>query len=414
MLGRKSLTMVNEAIALLKTTLVNHRVSTETLPLEESCGRVLAETIVTNEDLPAHPRSTMDGYAIIAADTFGASSSMPCYLEITGEVLMGTKPTEILARGKCLRISTGGLLPSGADAIIMLEHTIPVDETLIEVVKSVGAGTHIIHQGEDIQKDQVALRKGHILRPQDIGLLAGIGITDTMVFCKPKIGILATGDEIVPYPQTPPPGKIRNINNIALFSQAQNSGAIASDYGIVSDIESHFRREVKRAIDENDLVIFSGGSSVGMRDLGERVIESLGDPGILIHGVALKPGKPIIIGLNGKTPLFGLPGHPVSAMVCFDFFVKPVIDILSGIDLSTPEPLPTLTAHLDRNINSAPGRLDLIRVQLIQKEEVWHAIPILGKSGSISTLSRAQGYFLIDEKSQGVTENTEVEVYVYQ
>lgn len=414
MLGRQRLTPVHEALSLLTGNLQNIQRPSERIFLDEALDRITAKDIFSPEDLPAHARSTMDGFAVKAADTFGASQSMPCYLQLSGEVLMGENPLGKVEQGHCFRISTGGLLPVGSDAVVMLEHTIPVDDKMIELVKSVGAGTNLIDKGEDISKGSVALAAGHRIRPQDLGLLAGLGIGEIEVYRQVKVGILSTGDEIVHWSENPPAGKIRDINNITLTGLARRAGAKVIDYGIVSDREEDFFPTMLKAIKNNDIVLFSGGSSVGMRDLGEKIIERLGNPGILVHGVTLKPGKPIIIGLHNDTPLFGLPGHPVSAMVCFELFVEPAIDLLSGHKKDKKLPQPTIKAVLERNINSAAGRLDLVRVRLHEENGVLMAQPVLGKSGSISTLSRAHGYFFIDESSQGLEKNSEVRVHLLQ
>ncbi|MCP4338804.1 MAG: molybdopterin molybdotransferase MoeA [Desulfobulbaceae bacterium] len=416
MLGRTGLIPVNEALQILLNHLKAIKTASQRVPLTEAFDRVLAESVISPEDLPAQARSTMDGYAVRAADTFGASESMPCYLNITGEVQMGAAPSGEVAKGCCYKIPTGGLLPDGADSVVMLEHTVPVDETMIEIIKGVGAGTNLIQKGEDIAKGQQALPGGHLLRPQDIGLLAGLGIAEVMVTRKVRVGILSTGDEIIAHTKSPKPGQIRNINAIALAGFVKRAGGVYCDYGIVSDKIDIFLPAIKKAVNENDIVLFSGGSSVGVRDLGEQVVEALGPPGILVHGVTLKPGKPVLIGLSGTTPVFGLPGHPVSALVCFDFFVKPAIQQLSGqLNINSPQlPAPYVMATLARNINSAPGRRDVVRVKIIKKDHGLVAVPVLGKSGSISTLSRSHGYFLIEEDSQGVTENSVIKVYLFQ
>jgi molybdopterin molybdotransferase len=415
MLGRSSLTPVYKAVSILLDELAKITKQTTICQLPDALDRVLSCDIHSPENLPAHPRSTMDGFAVRAADTFGASSSMPCYLEIDGDVAMGQMPEGTVTKGKCFRIATGGLLPAGSDAVVMFEHTIPVDEKMLEIVKSVGVGTSLINTGEDIEKDAPALLTGHLLRPQDLGLLAGLGIAEVEVFAKPRVGILSTGDEIVPWSESPPPGKIRDINGLTLGALCTRLGAKVSDYGIVSDSEEIFFSTVKQATEENNIVLFSGGSSVGMRDLGERVIDKLGQPGILVHGVALKPGKPIIIGLTNSTAIFGLPGHPVSAMVCFEFFVEPALRAFQGLAEIAEDAKATVLATLDRNINSAAGRLDLVRVQLTyEKDALPLASPVLGKSGSISTLSRAHGYFLIPEDAQGIHKNTTVKVHLLQ
>lgn len=414
MLGRRGLTRVAEARTILLGRLDNLQRPTERVSLGDALDRVTAEPIIAAEDLPPAPRSTMDGFAVIAADTFGATQSLPAYLQITGEVLMGAPPEGRLERGSCYRIPTGGLLPDNADSVVMLEHTVPVDETMVEVVKGIGSGTNVIKTGDDIRSGAQALPPGHRLRPSDLGLLAGLGIDEVVVYRRPRIGIIATGDEIIDHRQPLTAGKIRNINSITLAALAKRCGATVTDYGIVSDREEIFFATVARAVEETDLVFFSGGSSVGVRDLGERTIERLGSPGILVHGVTLKPGKPIIIGLCNQTPIFGLPGHPVSAMVCFDFFVRPVVRALSGERTDDRRPMPRISARLMRSVNSAAGRLDVIRVRLDREREQWCCHPVLGRSGAISTMSRADGYFLINEDIQGLAEGEQVEVYIYQ
>lgn len=414
MLGRSGLLPVDEALQILLGHLEANVTIHESVPLESAFDRILAVPIFSTEDLPQQARSTMDGFAVRATDTFGASESMPCYLNISGEVKMGEAPLEAVNKGNCFKIPTGGLLPEGADSVVMFEHTVPVDDTMIEITKGVGSGSNLIQKGEDIAKGSLALPTGHVLRPYDIGLLAGLGVSEVLVTAKVKVGIFSTGDEIVPHSVVPTAGQIRNINTLALAGLVRQAGAVYTDYGIVSDQEEIFLPAMKKAVEENDIVLFSGGSSVGIRDLGEQVVDALGPPGVIVHGVTLKPGKPVLIGLSGTKPIFGLPGHPVSAMVCFDFFVKPAIEKLSG-KLDEPAlPTPDVSARLCRNINSAPGRRDVVRVRLIHKNDQWCAEPILGKSGAISTLSRAHGYFLIDEDSQGITENTVVKVYIYK
>jgi molybdopterin molybdotransferase len=413
MLGRSGLISVQQAADILLYHLQGITVATDRVALPEAFERVLAEPIISPVDLPSEARSTMDGFAVRSADTFGASQSMPCYLNITGEVKMGEAPQGEVAQGCCHKIPTGGLLPHGADAVVMLEQSIPVDDTLIEIVKAVGSGENIISRGEDIGFGEEALPVGRRLRPQDIGLLAGLGIGEVTVRRKVKVGILATGDEIIAHTKTPKPGQIRNINSLALAGLVLQADGTYTDYPVVSDRLEVFLPALQQAARENDIVLFSGGSSVGVRDLGEQAIEALGPPGILVHGVALKPGKPVLIGMSNTTPIFGLPGHPVSAMVCFDFFVRRAMESLAG-EFNVPElPAPWVMATLTRNINSAAGRRDVIRVKLVQESTQWYAEPILGKSGSISTLSRAHGYFQIDEDSQGMTENTPIKVYLY-
>jgi molybdopterin molybdotransferase len=413
MLGRSALISVNKAQEIMLSHLAGRQLPTETVSLTDGLDRILAKTVQSAENLPPHPRSVMDGFAVMARDTFGASESMPCYLQISGSVAMGEMPAGTLEKGSCYRIATGGFMPAGADAVVMHEHTVPVDDTMVEIVKSCGSGTSIIGIGDDIREGETAVPAGRLLRPQDLGLLAALGVVDVEVFRKVRVGVMSTGDEIIPHHETPSGGQIRNINTIALAALARRCGADVLDYGIVSDSRDIFLPTLQRAVEENDIVLFSGGSSVGVRDLGEQAIEALGPPGVLVHGVKLKPGKPIIIGFSDTTPVFGLPGHPVSAMVCFDLFVQPAIARISGV-AEAPHARPTITATLARNINSAAGRLDLVRVQLQDSEQGPVADPVLGRSGAISTLARAHGYFFIDEDSQGVTQGSTIEVFLYR
>ena len=414
MLGRSGLLSIADALFILTDHLQGLTTAAETIPLTGALDRVLAAAIVSPEDLPGQARSTMDGFAVRASDTFGASESMPCYLNISGEILMGAAPVGEVRKGCCYKIPTGGLLPEGADSVVMLEHTIPVDTSMIEVVKGVGSGSNLILQGEDIAGGTQAMATGHLLRPQDIGLLAGLGITEVQVSRRVRVGILSTGDEIIAHTKKPEVGQIRNINSPALAAMVQRAGGIAVDYGIVSDQKDIFMAAIQKAVTENDLILFSGGSSVGVKDLGEQIIAALGPPGILVHGVALKPGKPVLIGMSETTPIFGLPGHPVSALVCFDFFVRPAIRQLSG-QKNVPElPTPYIAAALTRNVNSAAGRRDVVRVKMLQDGTAWLADPVLGKSGSISTLSRSDGYFFIEEDSQGLLEHSIVKVHLFQ
>ena len=412
MLGRTGLISVDEARDLLLSHLAPDSANKEETAIENGLGRTLAEPVTAAENLPPHPRSVMDGFAVRSADTFGASESMPCYLQITGNVEMGTMPEGRVETGACFRIATGGFLPEGADSVVMLEHTVPVDDTMVEVVKGVGSGTNLIGTGEDIRAGDTPLAPGRVLRPQDLGLLAGLGKSTVQVYRKVRVGILSTGDEIIPHTAPLCPGKIRDINYVALAGLVQQCGGVATRYGIVSDRKELFFPAMEKAVAENDIVLFSGGSSVGIRDLGEQAVEAMGPPGILVHGVALKPGKPVLVGLSGKKPVFGLPGHPVSAMVCFELFVKPAIERLSG--QSTGAVCAVVRARLSRNMNSAAGRKDIVRVRLTEEGGSYTADPVMGRSGAISTLSRADGYFIIDEESQGVTRDTIVEVQLYR
>lgn len=414
MLGRTNVVSLDEALQLLQQHLPPCPARIVPLPLNETLGRICAEDILSPENLPPHPRSTMDGYAVNARDTFGASENLPAYLEISGEVVMGAFPEHGPQPGACFAIATGGLLPPGTDAVVMLEHTVTVDDRMIEVVQPVASGGNVITVGEDIAKNEILLHAGHRIRPQDIGLLAGVGLQNINVFRRVRVGIISTGDEIVSHEQQPPPGKIRDTNSISIAAQVKSLNAKPTFYGIASDDEENLAIMVREAKAANDIVLLSGSSSVGTRDLGEKVIDRMGPPGIIVHGVSIKPGKPVIIARGDNTMIFGLPGHPVSAAVSFELFVRPAILHLSGFINSGLPGLRTVKARLMRNLSSASGRTDFVRVQVksVPGQET-EAHPILGKSGALSTMVRAHGFIEIAEELQGLKAGEIVEVRLF-
>jgi molybdopterin molybdotransferase len=414
MLGRSDTVSLNEAMLLLRQHLPPSPAQKITLPLDEALGRVCAADIISPENLPPYPRSTMDGFAVRSMDTFGASEKMPAYLEVSGEVCMGEYPDYGPNPGSCYRIATGGILPPGTDAVVMLEHTVAIDDTMIEVVQPVAAGVNVIRVGEDVSRDELLLSTGHRLRPQDIGLLAGVGLTSAEVFLNVRVGIISTGDEIISHTEQPSPGKIRDMNSLSLAAQVRKLNAKPTFYGIAADNEDDLTSMVREAMADNEIVLLSGSSSVGTRDLGEQVIEKMGLPGIIIHGVSVKPGKPVIIARAADIMIFGLPGHPVSAAVAFDLFVRPTIFHFSGISSDGLPRQRTIKAKLMRNLSSASGRTDFVRVQvkIIDGKEP-EAYPMLGKSSALSTMVKAHGYLEIAEKRQGLKEGEIVQVRLF-
>jgi len=413
MLGRQPIFSVEAALSKIEKHL-RPVAGCETVSLPGALGRILAEDLVAPESLPAHDRSVMDGFAVRASDTFGATESLPAYLEITGEVRMGEFPDRGPGPGQCFRIATGGLLPSGTDAVVMLEHTVPVDERMVEVTRPVASGGNVLKKGEDVDVAQVLASTGHRLRPQDLGLLAGLGIRELAVRPRVRVGILSTGDEIVPCHEDPAPGKVRDINGNFLAAAVASEGAEPRYYGIVSDEEQELFLVLERAAAENELVLLSGGSSVGARDIAARVIERLGPPGILVHGVAMKPGKPLILAFAGDVPVFGLPGHPGAVAVSFDIFVRPSLKRRSGQRPEVLSPGRTVMAHLARSLASEAGRTDIVRIRLrIDEEGLLLAEPVLRKSGALSSLVFSDGYVVIDAPLQGMERGEKVEVRLF-
>lgn len=388
---------------------------TEELPLEESLKRVLAIDLFSPEDLPGFDRSTMDGYALCSADTFGASETFPSYFKVIGEVRMGKRPAFRLKRGEAAQIATGGMIPEGADAVVMFEYTNRVDDETLEVLKQVAPGENIIRRDEDIRAGELILSRGHLMRPQDLGALAGLGITRVRVYRRPVVTIIPTGDEVVPAEVKPEPGQVRDINSYNLFGLISLEGAIAVRKGIVSDDRGLLKNALREALDSSDMVLVTGGSSVGNRDYTVEVIDELGSPGVLFHGVMMKPGKPLIGAVIDSKVVLGLPGHPAAVTVCFDNFVRPALRKISGrLDNPLLPERKTVRALFGRNLSSFLGREDYVRVYLRQDKDSLVAEPILGKSGLISTLVRAVGYIVIPKDSTGIYEGEEVEVFLYE
>lgn len=392
-------------------------------PQEEICdindalNRVISRDIIAPVNLPEFSRSTVDGYALRAEDTFGASETLPAYLALVGEIKMGEYAGTSVKRGEVVKIATGGMLPEGANAVAMFEYCTLIGEKTIEVVKAVAPGENVIQIGEDIQEGTIVLIKKHRLRPQDIGALAGIGITKIHVYKKPLIAIISTGNEIIPATQNPRPGQIRDINLYNLAGLITMRGCIPVKKGIFPDEYTPLRSIIEESLKETDMVIITGGSSVGAKDLTARIINDIGVPGVLIHGVALKPGKPTIIGIVNNKPIFGLPGHPAAVTVCFDLFIRPALRVLTGKRLAQYMKGRALKrvvrAKFSRNLSSSPGREDHIRVALEEKEGALWAKPILGKSGLITTLVKAIGVVVIPINKLGLEAGEEVEVRLF-
>ena len=382
---------------------------TEKVPIADSMNRILAQDIHADIDLPDFSRSIMDGFAVRGASTFGASEGNPAYLVVKGTVAMGESPNLSVGPGEAVRISTGGMLPPGADSVVMVEHTGAIDDDTIEVYRSVAPGQNMVTVGEDIKKGEAMLIAGLNIRPQEVGLLAALGRPEVAVYKRPVVGIISTGDEIVPISEIPGPGQIRDVNTYTLMSQVRELGALAVPFGIVGDDYETLLAKSARAFERCDLVLVSGGSSVGARDFTIDVISAMEDAAILFHGISISPGKPTILARVQNKQFWGLPGHVVSAMIVFSRIVKPFIEYVSGLGDGAQNEI-RLTARLSRNVASAQGRVDFVRVRLFHKNGANRAEPILGKSGLISTMVKADGLIEIGMNTEGLDEGTEVEV----
>lgn len=382
----------------------------ETIPLEHALGRVLNEDFVSPEDLPGFFRSTMDGYAVKAKDTFGAGEGLPALFEICGEVQMGEQPRIIVNDGQAAKISTGGMLPKGADGVVMIEYCNALDEKTIEVNRSISPLTNVIQPHDDFKKGGIVLNKGILLRPQDLGIMAGLGQTKASIYKKPKIGIISTGDEIVPVEKVPKPGQMRDINRYTLAAFAKRVGGDPLFMGICPDNFQQLKGLIEDTLHQTDTIWISGGSSVGTRDLTLKALETLPDFELMVHGISISPGKPTIIGRSGRKPVIGLPGHVGSALVIAEVFLARLIFKMSGRAGTFDGFSNQVEARLSRNIESANGREEYIRVKLTRQGDTLICEPLFGKSGLISTMVDSDGLVKVDMNTEGLYEGQLVKV----
>jgi len=384
--------------------------SSEKVSIEESLHRVLSEDILSLTNLPEFPRSTVDGFALRAKDTYGASEKNPAILRLVGEIPMGQVSDIQVKEEEAVKVATGGMVPNGADAVEMVEYTEWVDSHTLHVFKTVSPLENVIQVGEDVKTGEIVLHKGHWIRPQDIGLMAGIGKTDVHVYLRPRVGIISSGDEIVPIETTPQPGEVRDMNRYSIVSMVKETGGIPHFLGIARDRFNDLKEIIEWGLKESDMVVITGGSSVGTLDLAHDVIQSFPGAEILAHGVSVRPGKPTLLAEVDGKPFLGLPGHPVSAIVIFHLFGKTILNILSGRSEEEVRFGKRLKAKASRNIPSVPGREDYVRVKLEEREGTLLAHPIFGKSGAISNMVNADALMRIAINDEGLEEGEEAEV----
>ena len=395
-----------EVYAIMEEAFPSRPVSEE-VPLEAACGRVLSAPVTAREYVPGFDRSTVDGYAVRSADTFGCSDALPAILTLTGEIAMGSGAGSALPVGCCMAVPTGGAIPAGADAAVMVEYTEDYGDGTIGVCKSAAPGTNLIFKGDDVRPGRTVLPAGRRLTPQDVGALAAMGAAKVAVCRKPVVGILSTGDELIPVEETPCEGQVRDVNSAMLRALAEAAGARGICYGILPDDEALLGRALDQALGSCDMVLISGGSSVGMKDAACRVLASRGS--VLLHGIAMKPGKPTILGSAGGKPVFGLPGHPVAAFFVAQLFVRPLLDRLAGC-ASRRYAVP---AVLTEAVSANHGRAQYMGVFLSERDGVRCARPIRGKSGLITSLACSDGYFCIPRDCEGLPAGASVDVWLY-
>ena len=414
----------DEARDLLLAHLASRKlvIDPESIDVSASLGRVLAEDIIAPHPLPDFQRATVDGYAVRAQDTYGATDSLPAYLTLIGEVPMGDASTFEIGAGQCALIHTGGMLPNRADAVVMLEYTQIARSGLsperstegeLEIFRAVANGENVILIGEDVAQGQLVLPHGTLIRPAEIGGLLALGITSVKTAKKILVGLISTGDEVIDPSKTPRPGQVRDINSFTLGALVEKSGGVAKRYGIISDQLQALKDAAAQALSECDVIVITAGSSASTRDMTADVIRWLGEPGVLVHGINTRPGKPTILGVcNGKA-VIGLPGNPVSALVNGYLFVVPVIEKLLGM-LSSPKA--AVLARLTVNLPSQAGREDWWPVKLAVSDRPsavsYDAEPIFGKSNLIFTLAAANGLLRIQPDATGLSAGEVVEIFL--
>jgi molybdopterin molybdotransferase len=399
---------LSDAMRIYKENLAPFATGTEAIPTVEALNRVLAKHVISQEALPPFTRAAVDGYAVIAADTFGASESLPAYLRIVGEVPMGNEPAFGIVRGETAVIHTGGMLPEGTEAVVMVEDTQLSDQEEVEIMRAVAAGDNTIKAGEDVSPGEEVLPAGIYLRTADIAGLIALGYVEVEVSIQPRIGIISSGDEIIPPDQQPHMGQVRDINSYSLSALVQKHGGVPLRYGIVSDAPDVLAKTLRQAYDECDAVIITAGSSASTRDVTAEVVGKLGQPGVLVHGVRIRPGKPTILAVCDGKPIIGLPGNPVSALVISNLFVAPTIEYLLGVKVVRP--VPTVKAVLSTNVSSQTGREDYVPVRLRRTEEGYMADPIFFKSNMIFSLAQADGLMYIPADAAGLPPGEMLEI----
>src|SRR3954469_22251314 len=401
---------VGEALAGFRPA---RRTAVETVDLGRAHGRVPAEPVHAPHDLPGFARSTVDGYAVRAADTYGASEGLPSYLDITGAVAMGRSPQGAIAPGTAFAIPTGGVIPEGADAVVMVEHTQEAMAGTIEVVRPAAPGDGLVRADEDAAAGTELVPAGRPLRAQDLGLLAAAGVTRVRVHARPRVAIVSTGDEIVdPATAALGPGQVRDASAVALAALVRDAGGEPALRGIVPDDHDALAAALGEAVASSDVVVVSAGSSVGARDETAAVVAGLGKPGIWAHGLALRPGKPTLLADCGGVPVIGLPGNPLSALVVFRLVGLPVVRRVGGTTVTPAEP--TVEARLDRQVPSQTGRLDVVQARVTASADGPVASPLFGASALLSVLTSADGWLVVPEEATGLPAGSPVDVTLYR
>ncbi|MBR3330917.1 MAG: molybdopterin molybdotransferase MoeA [Mogibacterium sp.] len=402
---------VNEARNKLADCCAGTMLQTEMRGLPDAAGCILAENIYSKENIPPYRRSIMDGYAVRSRDLGAAGDMIPTMLKVRGEVLLGSDCSDLIVEPGCaVYVPTGGFVPEGADAVVMVEYCETFGAGMLAVSKSASPGENVVQAGEDISEGDMLLPKGRKLRPQDIGVLAACGVTDIPVYVPWKVTVISTGDELVSPGQTPGPGQIRDINTYTIASRSAAEGMDVIRTVSVKDDREALAIAIAQAKEDSDLVVMSGGSSQGKKDMTADLIDEAADHGVLTHGIAAKPGKPTITGFDeeSRTLFIGLPGHPAAALMVYE---QILINLWRGLICREKER--TLKAKITVNVPSAPGRMTFQLVK-ISDGDIPEAAPVFARSGMISPVSEADGYFVMSENQEGIRPGEMVDVFLWK
>lgn len=401
---------VKEVISIISNHFSGYHLESTAICIGEAVGRIAAADLKATDDIPSFDRSSVDGYAVISTDTFGASESLPAQLELIGEVKMGEKPIFSIKAGQAAYVPTGGELPENADALVMIEYAENFNDGFIYIDKASAPGSHLVFRGDDVRVGNTVIKAGTSLRPPDIGVMAALGYSSILVRNKIRVGIISTGDEIINIDEQPTGAQVRDINSHMLFAGLKRFGAEPKHYGIVKDDFDSIRITVEKALPDSDIVLISGGSSVGMKDETSKVINSLGSPGVIVQGIAVKPGKPTILGKINNKAVVGLPGHPASAYTVFNIFVGYLIKVMSGYE---EKYTPVIRAEMSCNYPSNNGREEFLPVSIRTVDGKRYADPVFGKSGLITLLTTANGYVHLSRGSEGIDRGTCADVVLF-
>jgi putative molybdopterin biosynthesis protein len=407
----RKLVSLDEAQRILKDHFSQKPIGVEQIRISQACNRVLARDVIASINVPPFDRATVDGYAVKAEDTFGAEENRPIALEFSGDIPVGMLPGITVERGTAAGIVTGAPLPKGADAVAMMEYTAKKGSTIV-LRHPVSRGENVMKAGSDIKRGETILEKSEVLSSRTIGVLAAVGLTEVEVHKRPIVAVLSTGAEIVDPGERLPPGRIYDINTHTLSAAVEECGGTPINFGVIPDEIDHLETMIQKALNSADVVMTSGGVSVGPKDIVPKVLAALDAPGVIVHGVAMKPGKPTTIAVVNGKPVFSLPGHPTSALLAFHMFARPTISRMGG---RVGEPFAVLKALAATRMFPAKGRRTFIMVKLAKDGSgSLLASPVpLGLSGAITTLTKAEGFIEIREERQFIDVGDEIAVYLF-